>query len=245
MFELNDRQRAAVEHEGGPLLVLAGAGTGKTGTLAARVAWLLRGGADPGRVCLLTFSRRAAGEMLSRAGSLSDPGAAARVWGGTFHAVANRVLRLHGRSLGLDPGFSILDQGDAVELFGLIRHDLGLHHESSGEGPNRRSPRAATLAAIYDRVANTGQKLPAVLNRSFPWCADQAEGVRAAFQAYSARKRERQLLDYDDLLLCWRALSAAPGLPAGLFDHVLSTSTRTPTPSRPTSWPPCGRGARG
>ena len=221
MFELNDRQRAAVEHDGGPLLVLAGAGTGKTGTLAARVAWLIRGGADPGRLCLLTFSRRAARQMLGRAGSLSDAEAAARVWGGTFHAVANRVLRLHGRRLGLDPGFTILDQADVTELLGLVRHDLGLHHDGPGEGLRRRTPRVATLAAIYDRVVNTGEKLPTVLQRSFPWCAGEVDGVRAVFEAYTARKRVRQLLDYDDLLLCWRALAGVPGLLAGLFDHVL------------------------
>jgi DNA helicase II / ATP-dependent DNA helicase PcrA len=104
MFELNDRQRAAVEHEGGPLLVLAGAGSGKTGTLAHRVARLLRAGADPERLCLVTFSRRAAQELLRRAGRLSHEAAADRVWGGTFHSVANRVLRLHGGRLGLDPG---------------------------------------------------------------------------------------------------------------------------------------------
>src|SRR5436305_4975609 len=115
MFELNDPQRQAVEHRGGPLLVLAGAGSGKTGTLAHRVAHLLRHGADPERVCLLTFSRRAAQELLRRAGRLSDDEAAGRVWGGTFHAVGNRVLRLHGHRLGLDPGFSILDSADVVE----------------------------------------------------------------------------------------------------------------------------------
>jgi DNA helicase II / ATP-dependent DNA helicase PcrA len=216
MFELNASQRAAVEHDGGPLLVLAGAGSGKTGTLAHRVARLLRAGAHPERICLVTFSRRAAQELLRRAGRLSDSAAAGRVRGGTFHSVANRVLRLHGRRLGLDPGFSILDSGDVTELFGLIRSDLGM----SGGG-KRRAPRASTLAAIYDRVVNTGERLPAVLDRSFPWCAGEAEGIRAAFEAYTARKRERQLLDYDDLLLCWRALGAVPGLLPGMFDHVL------------------------
>jgi DNA helicase II / ATP-dependent DNA helicase PcrA len=217
MFELNDRQRAAVEHEGGPLLVLAGAGSGKTGTLAHRVARLLRAGADPERLCLVTFSRRAAQELLRRAGRLSHEAAADRVWGGTFHSVANRVLRLHGGRLGLDPGFSILDAGDATELFGMIRSDLGM----SDPAGQRRSPRASTLASIYDRVVNTGERLPVVLERSFPWCVAEAEGIRAAFEAYTARKRERQLLDYDDLLLCWRALGAVPGLLPGLFDHVL------------------------
>ena len=221
MFVLNASQLSAVEHTGGPLLVLAGAGSGKTGTLAHRVARLLREGADPERVCLVTFSRRAAQELLARAGRLSDTGAAGRVWGGTFHSVANRVLRLHGRRLGLDPGFSILDSGDVTELFGLIRSDLGLHHNGGTDGPSRRSPRASTLASIYDRVVNTGDRLQVVLERSFPWCTAEAEGIRASFEAYTARKRERQLLDYDDLLLCWRALGAAPGLLTGMFDHVL------------------------
>ncbi|HEX3620918.1 MAG TPA: ATP-dependent helicase [Acidimicrobiales bacterium] len=229
MFELNEPQRSAVEHDGGPLLVLAGAGSGKTGTLAHRVAHLIRRGADPERMCLVTFSRRAAQELLGRAGRLSDSRAASRVWGGTFHSVANRVLRLHGRRLGLDPGFSILDSADVTELLGLVRSDLGLHHHPPAgaraahpdTGPHRRSPRASTLASIYDRVVNTGERLPVVLERSFPWCANEAEGVRAVFEAYVARKRERQLLDYDDLLLCWRALGAVPGLLEGMFDHVL------------------------
>ncbi|MDQ4068108.1 MAG: ATP-dependent helicase [Actinomycetota bacterium] len=222
MFELNTGQRAAVEHDGGPLLVLAGAGSGKTGTLAHRVARLLREGAEPDRVCLVTFSRRAARELLARAGRLSDSTAAGRVWGGTFHSVANRVVRLHARRLGLDPAFTILDAGDAAELFGLVRSDLGLHHTGSGGArPHRRSPRASTLASIYDRVVNTGERLPAVLERWFPWCAGEADAIRSAFEAYTVRKRERQLLDYDDLLLCWLALGAVPGLLPGLFDHVL------------------------
>ncbi len=239
MFELNAQQRVAVAHQDGPLLVLAGAGSGKTGTLAHRVARLLREGADPERVCLVTFSRRAAQELLHRVGRLSDTAAAGRVWGGTFHSVANRVLRLHGRRLGVDPGFSILDSADVTELFGLIRSDLGLHHTAgsrvghdpagpgvghdpaTGDSPHRRTPRASTLASIYDRVVNTGERLPVVLDRSFPWCAGEADGIRACFEAYTARKRERQLLDYDDLLLCWRALGAVPGLLPSLFDHVL------------------------
>ncbi len=234
MFDINDRQREAVEHVGGPLLVLAGAGSGKTGTLAHRLARLLRRGADPRRICLVTFSRRAAQELMSRAGRLSDADAAGQVWGGTFHSVANRVLRLHGGRLGLDPGFSILDQSDVGELLGLVRHDLGLHHNPPAGGhpgpgypvpiagaAHRRSPRPSTLASIYDRVVNTGERLPVVLERWFPWCTGEAEGIRAVFEAYTRRKRERQLLDYDDLLLCWRALAAVPGLLPGLFDHVL------------------------
>ncbi|HEX2046892.1 MAG TPA: ATP-dependent helicase [Acidimicrobiales bacterium] len=216
MFDLNRSQQVAAAHDGGPLLILAGAGSGKTGTLAHRVARLLRDGADPERVCLVTFSRRAAQELLARAGRLSDTRAAGRAWGGTFHSVANRVLRLHGRRLGLRPGFSILDSGDVTELFALVRSDLW-----GAAGGQRRSPRASTLASVYDRVVNTGERLQVVLEKHFPWCAGEAEGIRAAFAAYTVRKRERHLLDYDDLLLCWRALDAVPGLLPGLFDHVL------------------------
>jgi len=217
---LNDRQRSAVEHHGSPLLVVAGAGSGKTGVLAHRVASLLRSGVAPERICLLTFSRRAAHELLARAGRFSDAGAAGRVWGGTFHAVANRVLRLLGRRMGLDPGFSILDGADVMEVFGLVRHDLGFDHNAGGDR-RRRFPRASTLAAIYDRVANTGRPLTVVLDRWFPWCAPDVEAIRAVFVGYAARKRERQLLDYDDLLLCWRAMGAVPDLLCGLFDQVL------------------------
>src|ERR1700687_4899158 len=128
--DLNPEQRAAVEHGRGLLLVLAGAGSGKTGVLAFRVAHLIASGTEPSRICLLTFTRRAAQEMLNRAGRLTGRGATGRVWGGTFHSVANRVLRLHGRRLGLDPAFTVMDQGDTAELLGLVRHDL-----LSGGGP--------------------------------------------------------------------------------------------------------------
>jgi DNA helicase II / ATP-dependent DNA helicase PcrA len=221
--QLNPDQRAAVEHGAGPLLVLAGAGSGKTGTLACRVAHLLAAGAEPSRICLLTFTRRAAQEMLGRAGRLTDRTAAGRVWGGTFHAVANRVLRLHGRRLGLDPAFTVMDQGDTAELLGLVRHDL----LASGEGVShegRRFPRAETLTAIYSRTVNSQEPLSGVLTRDFPWCTDETGGIRAIFEAYTARKRQQHLLDYDDLLVCWLALSRVPGggdLLARLWDYVL------------------------
>jgi len=206
-------QREAIDHRGGPLLILAGAGTGKTATLGARVSSLLDGAVAPERVCLLTFSRRAAAEMLRRV----EPSAAARVWGGTFHAVGHRLLRLHARRLGLDPCFTLLDEGDSAELMALVRHDLGL---SAAEG--KRFPRAETLAKIASRVANSQAPLPEVIADSFPWVIDKTEGVRAALLAYLARKRSQALLDFDDLLLFWRALAVGePELLAGLFDHVL------------------------
>jgi DNA helicase-2/ATP-dependent DNA helicase PcrA len=217
-WDLNDGQRAAVEHGDGPLLVLAGAGTGKTSTLASRVGRLLARGGAPERICLLTFSRRAAQEMLTRAGHLADPRSAGRVWGGTFHAVGHRLLRRYGSRVGLDAGFTVLDEGDAAELLSFVRHELG---HSSAKG--RRFPRAETLVKIYSRLVNAQQPLSEVLEASFPWCATEVAGIREVIKAYTARKRGQRVLDFDDLLLCWRALGqdAGASLLGGLFDHVL------------------------
>src|SRR4030088_1210710 len=124
---LTDQQRAAVDHGGGPLLIVAGAGTGKTTTLASRLAALVERGASPERILLLTFSRREASELLRRAEAMAGHDVARRVWGGTFHAVGNRVLRRHGRLLGLDPDFTVLDQADAADLLALVRSELHAH----------------------------------------------------------------------------------------------------------------------
>jgi DNA helicase-2/ATP-dependent DNA helicase PcrA len=215
--DLNPEQRAAAEHGGGPLLIVAGAGTGKTMTLAARVAALLERGVRPERLLLLTFSRRAAREMLSRASRLVGPDAE-RVWGGTFHAIGNRLLRIHGRALGLSPDFTVLDQADAADVMNLLREELGY------SGRERRFPRKDTLASIYSRVVNAGERLPFVLARHYPWCLDEAEGIREIFQAYTERKRRQHVLDYDDLLLFWKALATSPSSGpqlAAMFDHVL------------------------
>ncbi len=220
--ELNPEQRAAVEHDDRPLLVLAGAGTGKTATLAARVAWLLEEGVEPERICLLTFSRRAASEMLVRAGRVADPAKAARVVGGTFHSVAQRLLHRHGHLIGLDPGFSLLDASDSVELIGMVRDDPALGLVGAGGRP--RFPKKETLAAILSQVANAQVKLSDVVARSFPWCSEDLDGMRAVFAGYTERKRARQLCDFDDLLLLVRALGGSEvgrRLLAGLFDRVL------------------------
>jgi DNA helicase-2/ATP-dependent DNA helicase PcrA len=222
MFEqttLNPEQHEAVGHDDRPLLVLAGAGTGKTATVAARVAALIERGVEPERLCLLTFSRRAATEMVSRAGRMSDPARAARVLGGTFHAVAQRLLRHSGHLIGLDPGFSLLDASDGTELIGLCRHDLGL---DKGLGP--RFPRKETLSAVLSQVANAQVHLSEVVARSFPWCSQDLDGIRAVFAAYTSRKRAQQLCDFDDLLLLVRALGTTDvgrRVLSGLFDYVL------------------------
>src|SRR5437588_3017916 len=216
---LNPEQRLAVEHDERPLLVLAGAGTGKTATLAARVGYLLERGVEPERVCVLTFSRRAATEMLVRAGHLADPAKAARVVGGTFHSVAQRLLHRHGQLIGLDPGFSVLDTPDSKELIGLVRHELGLARTTGS-----RFPKKDTLAAILSQVTNAQERLSQVVARSFPWCSEDLDDMRAVFAAYTARKRAHHVCDFDDLLLLVRALGRSEvgaGVLSGLFDHVL------------------------
>ena len=219
MFDdLNDAQRSAATHGDGPLLIVAGAGTGKTTTLASRVGHLIEGGVRPERILLLTFSRRAAREMLSRAERVTTVGDASRVWGGTFHAVANRLLRLAGRPAGLRPDFTVLDQADAADVMNLIRDELGL------SGRERRFPRKETLAAIYSRSVNASEKLSPVLARHYPWCQDDLDAIREIFQAYTERKRRQNVLDYDDLLLFWKALACSTstrGEAASMFDHIL------------------------
>jgi DNA helicase II / ATP-dependent DNA helicase PcrA len=218
---LNDAQRAVVEHEHGPLLVVAGAGTGKTWTLACRLSRLIERGTPPDRILLLTFTRRAAREMLSRAERLlgdcgGDARAGGRVWGGTFHAVGNRLLRLHGGAIGVRPDFTILDQSDAADVLNLVRSDLGV---AEGE---RRFPKKETLATIYSRTVNARRRLAEVVAEEFPWCKNEVEAIASIFRAYTDRKRRGNVLDFDDLLLFWDALAERAGERIGaLFDHVL------------------------
>ncbi|MEZ5321901.1 MAG: ATP-dependent helicase [Microthrixaceae bacterium] len=193
-----------------------GAGTGKTATLAARVARLVEEGTDPSRILLLTFTRRAA-EMVNRAGALGDANAASRVWGGTFHSVANRLLRLYGRGVGLDPAFTVLDQADALEMFGLVR-------ASAVDTSGTRFPKRETISALYDRVVGTQRPLVEVVQGEFPWVSGHLEALPALFEDYTRRKRARRVLDYTDLLLFWRGMLASAEVGpevAGRFDHVL------------------------
>jgi DNA helicase-2/ATP-dependent DNA helicase PcrA len=214
---LNDEQRAAAAHEGGPLLILAGAGTGKTGTLVARAAWLRQQGVLASRILLLTFTRRAADDMLARARPADVP-AADRIWGGTFHAIAHRIIRAHAESFALPPEFSVIDPADVASVLDTLRADHDL------VGTRRRAPRAATCADIYTRCVNTATPLAKVIAASYPWCAEFAAQLGGLFRAYGAHKRAHGLVDFDDLLLLWRAALADPAAgPAlrGLFDAVL------------------------
>ncbi|HEY6092874.1 MAG TPA: ATP-dependent helicase [Gemmatimonadales bacterium] len=201
---LNPAQERAATHPSGPLLIIAGAGTGKTQTLAHRVAHLIEQGADPGRILLLTFTRRAAEIMIRRA--------KARVpWAGTFHSIANRLLRLHAQSVGLDPSFTVLDRSDSADLLNVVRHDLGYAKLPS------RFPRKDTCLAIYSHVVNTRGAIEATLKQAFPAYVDWAEELKALFRGYVEAKQQRMVLDYDDLLLYWWHLKDD----ASRFDHVL------------------------
>lgn len=212
----------------GPLLVIAGAGTGKTMTLAHRVAHLIIQGVSPQRILLLTFTRRAAQEMTRRVESIvrqalcgsNGPQVVQGIlpWTGTFHSVANRLLRRYANNLGLDPGFSVLDRGDAADLMDVARHELGLSRKS------RRFPKKDTCLAIYSRCVNTRKPLLDSLDETYPWCADWEQELRTLFRHYVERKQNSQALDYDDLLLYWCHLVADAELATEIgswFDHVL------------------------
>ena len=243
--ELNPEQARAVAHDGGHLLIVAGAGSGKTKTLACRVARLLSSGVRPERILLLTFSRRAAREMLTRAGQMSDTDGARRVWGGTFHAVANRLLRQHGAAVGLRPGFTVLDQGDNADLLGMIRHELGLAERG------KRFPKKDTLASIYSRVVNAQERLSDVVERAYPWCRDSVDDIKTRLQRLhraQARTQRRRLRRPDPLLARARAVGRRRArCCARASTTSSSTSSRTPTPCRPTSsrrWSGSGRRVR-
>jgi len=218
--DLNDEQRQAATHAGGPLLVLAGAGTGKTRTLVARAAWLRAQGIQAGRILLLTFTRRAADDMLARVASVSarPQSPDERVSGGTFHAIAHRIIREHAESFSLPPAFSVIDPADMSDVLDVLRAEHGL------VGTERRAPRAAVCADIYTRCVNTQTTIADVVAASFPWCTDFTAQLAGLFRAYVAHKRRHGLVDFDDLLLLWRAAlddpAAGPAL-RGLFDAVL------------------------
>jgi DNA helicase-2/ATP-dependent DNA helicase PcrA len=238
---LNPAQRDAVMHgtrkvggpgiEAGPLLVIAGAGTGKTNTLAHRVAHLLLAGVPPERMLLLTFTRRAALEMTRRAQRVMTEALAAQAtafsrvpdnlrlpWSGTFHAIGNRLIREYSGRLGLDPGFSVLDRGDAADLMDVVRHRLGFSKTE------KRFPRKDTCLGIYSHRVNTQQPLRHTLETAYPWCFEWEEQLAQLCRSYVEVKLEQQVLDYDDLLLYWHVMMSDPALAREIgarFDHVL------------------------
>ncbi|OZI32940.1 ATP-dependent DNA helicase [Bordetella genomosp. 1] len=231
--DLNAEQRAAAEFGVAPgaapgqaLLVIAGAGSGKTNTLAHRVAHLIRNGADPQRLLLLTFSRRAAQEMERRVGGVlrklmrlgASQHAPSLPWAGTFHSVGARLLRDCAHRIGLAEAFTVHDRADAEDLMGMVRHELGL------SATQNRFPLKGTCLSIYSRVINSQLPLGEVLAQAFPWCAQWEAELKRLFQAYMLAKQDQQILDYDDLLLYWAEMMQEPALAAdigGRFDHVL------------------------
>jgi len=196
---LNPQQLAAVTAGDGPSLVIAGAGSGKTRTLVYRVAYLIDSGIDPSNILLLTFTRKSAQEMLNRAGELIGA-RSQRVCGGTFHSVANMLLRRYGRSIGVEPGFTILDRGDAEDLIALCRAQLGLNEK------DKRFPRKGTVMEMLSKSENTLRSLDEVLLEEFSHFADHLDDLTSLQTAYHAAKRQKQLLDYDDLLVMLRRL---------------------------------------
>ncbi len=200
--DLDEHQLAAVEYGSGPLVIVAGAGTGKTQTLTARVARLLDAGVPPERILLLTFTRRAAAAMTSRAAALcGDPALGRRICGGTFHAVAYGLIAELAPCVGL-ADVSVLDASDVVDLLDLLREEHGL------AGTSVRLPSTRALADVYSRAINTGRPTREVMAAEFPWCSDHAEAINGLLRDFVARKRQRGLLDFDDLLIYWRALLA-------------------------------------
>jgi len=197
--ELNESQLEVVFHPGGPMLVLAGAGTGKTRTLVYRVCRLIEDGVPPGQILLLTFTNKAAREMLDRVGQLVE-GGTGRVMGGTFHSVGHRLLRRYADLLGYTSRFSILDREDATDLMGAALADV------QPDLPERRLPRARLLVNLYSFVINTGRSLDEVLAEKAPQYLDQDELIAAIFKRYLERKRAGDLMDFDDLLLNWLLL---------------------------------------
>jgi DNA helicase-2/ATP-dependent DNA helicase PcrA len=237
---LNAPQRKAVTYgeplpggkgfRAGPLLVVAGAGTGKTNTLAHRVAHLAMSGVDPARILLLTFTRRAAIEMKRRTNEilrevLDDKlgGKASQLsqrltWTGTFHSIGNRLLRHYAKHVGLDPSFSVLDRSDAADLVDTVRTEMGY----SGKG--QRFPRKDTCIGIYSYRVNTQKSLKETLESQYAWCANWEEDIGKLLRGYVERKSQYGVLDFDDLLLYWHAMMSEDRIAksvASNFDHVL------------------------
>src|SRR5262249_1350162 len=232
LAKLNPDQRRAVEFAGdsladtAPLLIIAGAGSGKTNTLAHRVAHLIVRGVDPRRIMLLTFSRRAAAEMQRRVARITTEvlGADGRAlgggltWSGTFHAIGARLLREFAPVIGLDREFTIHDREDSADLMNLVRHELGFSQTE------RRFPAKSTCLAIYSDAVNGATPLGEVLGENFPWCAEWEAELRRLFAAYVEAKQRQNVLDYDDLLLAWVQMMTDAAIAdelGGRFDHVL------------------------
>lgn len=206
-----------------PVLVIAGAGSGKTRTIVHRAAALRARGVDPEQILLLAFSRRAAREMARRTAALlssTSTGSADRPlpWCGTFHAIGARLIRQYGSAIGLHSDFTILDREDSADLINLVRHELGLAIA------DELFPAKATCLAIHSACVNSGRLLENVLKADFPWAQQWSSELRSVFKAYGAAKQAQSLLDFDDILVNWARALNDPVIAADMsarFDHVL------------------------
>jgi DNA helicase-2/ATP-dependent DNA helicase PcrA len=191
--ELNEQQLAAVTAAPGPLLVIAGAGSGKTRTLTYRVAYLLENGIDPRNILLLTFTNRAAREMLGRVANLL-PVDASGLWGGTFHSIGNRILRRHGSALGYSSGFTIMDREDQKDLIDAVVISAGIDPKEI------RFPKGDVLAEILSFVVNTEKPLEELLAEKFPYFLPLLEKIQDIRERYEKKKKATNSMDFDDLL---------------------------------------------
>ena len=200
--ELNLQQLAVVKAPGGPALVIAGAGSGKTRVVTYRVAYLVESGIDPSKILLVTFTNKAAREMLRRVELLVPAalGVSGRVWGGTFHHIGNRILRRHAPLVGFQPNYTILDQEDAKSLMEACISDLKLNPKGS------RFPRGEVIGNIVSLSVNTHRTIDELVLDRYPFFCDLLDDIRAAAERYRNRKRELNCMDFDDLLLYWKTL---------------------------------------
>ena len=232
---LNPEQLKAVESGisekatiGDPLLIIAGAGSGKTNTLAYKVAHLIHNGADPQKILLLTFTRRAAEEMIKRATGILAKAAKAGesvsantskiAWAGTFHSISNRLLRMYSEAIGIDPAFTVMDRSDSADLLNKVRNDLGFSKK------DKRFPKKVTCLEIYSYVINSQRPLETALEKVFPWCQKWDTDLKCLFKAYTEHKRQMNVMDYDDLLLYWYFMVKEQKIATSLsnrFDHIL------------------------
>ena len=191
--ELNEQQLAAVTAPPGPILVIAGAGSGKTRTLTYRVAYLLENGIDPRNILLLTFTNKAAREMLGRVANLL-PVDASGLWGGTFHSVGNRILRRHGGALGYSSGFTIMDREDQKDLIDTVVASAGIDPKEI------RFPKGDVLAEIFSFVVNTEKPLEELLAEKFPYFLPLLDKIQDVHERYEKKKKATNSVDFDDLL---------------------------------------------
>ena len=225
----------------GPMLVIAGAGSGKTRTLTYRVSRLIEDGVDPSDILLLTFTNKAAREMLSRVEQLVTIDTR-RIWGGTFHSIGNRLLRRYAEAIGYRSNFTILDDEDSKEMMESAISSLGI------KTLEKRFPKGDVLLDIYSFLINTRTPLELHLEQNYPHFMIFGDEIVNVFRRYKERKRDANAMDFDDLLVFWKVLldehaEVVGGAQAPLPRTSSSTSTRTRTSCRPTSSTPWPRSA--